>query len=90
MQQPALPASDPYGSPLQFSGKGFDNRGYTEPQQESFQPAYDPAIYGTPQQQAAPGYPSEAYYDDPSRLPQGEEAYEEDYARGTSAPRQRS
>jgi hypothetical protein len=80
---PAAPhyPSDPYGSPLQFSGKGFDARGYTEPQQENFQPAYDPAIYGTPQQDATSGYPSEAYYDDPSRLPQGgDEAYEDDYA----------
>ena len=79
------PASDPYGSPLQFSGEGFD-RGYQASQPESFQPAYDPAIYGTPQPQAAdPGYPSEAYYDDPSRLPQGDESYDEDY--GEERPR---
>jgi hypothetical protein len=76
---PSVP-SDPYGSPLQFSPQQFDNRGAAEPQHESFQPAYDPAIYGTPEQQQAGGYPSDAYYDDPSRMPQGEEAYEEDYA----------
>jgi SPOR domain len=79
---PAVPQdpTDPYGSPLQFSGKGFDSRSYTEPQQESFQPAYDPAIFGTPQE-ADSGFPSEAYYGDPSRLPQGgDEAYEDDYA----------
>jgi hypothetical protein len=78
--EPSYP-SDHYGSPLQFGGKGFD-RGYPEPQQqEQFQPAYDPAIYGTPpQQQAAPGYPQEGYYDDHAHSPQGEEAYEEDYA----------
>jgi hypothetical protein len=78
-------ASDPYGSPLQFGGNQFDNRGMVEPQQESFQPAYDPAIYGTPQQQQDTGYPSEAYYDDPSHMPQGEEAYQEDY--GEERPR---
>jgi hypothetical protein len=72
--------SDPYGSPLEFGGKGFDTRGYTEPQQENFQPAYDPAIFGTPQQDAASGFPSDGYYDDPSRLPHGgDEAYEDDY-----------
>jgi SPOR domain len=76
---PSAP-SDPYGSPLQFSPQQFDNRGATEPQHEGFQPAYDPAVYGTPEQQQAGGYPSDAYYDDPSRMPQGEEAYEEDYA----------
>jgi hypothetical protein len=77
--EPSYP-SDHYGSPLQFGGKGFD-RGYPEPQQEQFQPAYDPAIYGTPpQQQAAPGYPQEGYYDDHAHSPQGEETYEEDYA----------
>ena len=80
MATPSVP-SDPYGSPLQFSPQQFDNRGAVEPQHESFQPAYDPAIYGThEQQQAAAGYPSVAYHDDPSRMPQGEEAYEEDYA----------
>jgi len=75
---PSVP-SDPYGSPLQFSPQQFGNHGMIEPQQ-SFQPAYDPAIYGTPEQEQAPGHPSEAYYDDPSRMPQGHEAYEEDYA----------
>ena len=80
---PAAPVpSDPYGSPLEFGGQQF---GFTDPQQESFQPAYDPAIYGTAQQQQAPAYPSEAYYDDPSRMPQGEEGYEEDY--GEERPR---
>jgi SPOR domain len=80
---PARPAeSDPYGSPLQFSGQHF---GHSEPQQQDFQPAYDPAIYGTPQQEQAPAYPSEAYDDDPARLPQGEEAYEDDY--GEERPR---
>ncbi|HET7681201.1 MAG TPA: SPOR domain-containing protein [Xanthobacteraceae bacterium] len=80
---PARPSeSDPYGSPLQFSGQHF---GYSDPQQQGFQPAYDPAIYGTPQQEQAAAYPSEAYYDDPARLPQGEEAHEEDY--GEERPR---
>jgi hypothetical protein len=76
---PAAP-SDPYGSPLQFSSQQFDNRGAGESHHESFQPAYDPAIYSTPEQQQAGGYPSDAYDDDPSHMPQGEEAYEEDYA----------
>lgn len=76
---PSVP-SDPYGSPLQFSSQQFDNRGDVEPQHESFQPAYDPAIYGKQDQQQPAGHASDAYYDDPSRTPQGEEAYEEDYA----------
>ena len=76
---PSVP-NDPYGSPLQFSTQQFDHRGAAEPQHERFQPAYDPAIYGTQEQQQAAGYPSDAYYDDPSRMPQGEEGYEEDYA----------
>jgi hypothetical protein len=66
--------ADPYGSPLQFGGQQFG--GYTEPQQE---PAYDPAIYGAPQQEQASAHPPEAYYDDPSLRPQGEEAYQDDY-----------
>ena len=79
--QPPPPAfaPDPYGSPLQFSGKGFDAPGFAPQRQDSFQPAYDPAIYGTPQHQA-PEYPSEAYYEDGARLPQAEQGYEEDYS----------
>ena len=68
--------SDPYGSPLQPGGRQF---GYPEPQQRDFPPAYDPAIYGTRQQEQAPAYPSETSFDDPARAPHGEEAFEEDY-----------
>jgi hypothetical protein len=72
---PSAP-SDPYGSPLQFTPQQFDNRGAGESQHETFQPA----IYGTPEQQQAGGYPSDAYDDDSSHMPQGEESYEDDYA----------
>ena len=75
--------SDPYSSPLQFGGQQFG--GHTEPQQEGFQPAYDPAIYGAPQKEPAAAYPPEAYYDDPSQRRQGEQAYEDDY--GEERPR---
>jgi SPOR domain len=71
--------SDPYGSPLQPGGRQF---GYPEPQHRDFPPAYDPAIYGTRQQEQAPAYPSETSFDDPARAPHGEEAFEEDYGEG--------
>lgn len=77
------PERDPYGSPRQFSGQQFGD--YTEPQQESFQPAYDPAIYGTPQQEQVTSYPPGAYYDDPPHRPQGEEVFEDNY--GEERPR---
>jgi hypothetical protein len=77
VRRPSVP-SDPYGSPLQFSPQQFDNRSASETQHETFQPAHDPAIYGTPEQQPA-GDSSDAYYDDPARMAQGEEAYEDDY-----------
>ena len=78
---PAAPAhnADPHGSPLQVSGKGF-GRPSQHPAAESFQPAYDPAIYGAPEQPEASGYPSEGYYDDPPRVRQGDEVYAEEYA----------
>ncbi len=79
------PESDPYGSPLQFGEQQFG--GYTEPQQERFQPAYDPAVYGTPQQEQAAAYPPGAYYDDPPHRPQAEEAYEDDYGEESPPPR---
>lgn len=81
--QPTLSSSDPYGAPLSgqpFSAKPFESHGgFPEPRQDSFQPAYDPAIYGTPPQPQAPSYPSQAYYGDPSRIPQAEERFEEDF-----------
>jgi hypothetical protein len=79
VRRPSVP-NDPYGSPLQFSSQQFDHRSAAETQHETLQPTYDPAIYGTPEQQQAAGDQSDAYYDDPSRMPQGEEAYEDDYA----------
>jgi hypothetical protein len=82
-------AHDPYGAPLQgnqFAGWSFGSHGPGEPRQEGFQPAYDPAIYGTPQPQSASGYPSQAYYEDPSRMPQGDEAYDQDFS-GEERPR---
>ena len=73
--QPPTPTStDPYGAPLSFGRQQPDARG--QGQQQGFQPAYDPAIYGTPQQAA--GYPSEAYSDDPSLAPEADEHYEDD------------
>jgi len=81
---PAAPLSpsDPHGSPLQTGGRQF---GYPEPQQQDFQPAHDPAIYGTRQQEQAPGYPSDTDYDDPAHGPHAEEVFEEDY--GEERPR---
>jgi hypothetical protein len=82
--KPTSPAeSDPYGSPLQSGRQQFGS--YTEPQKESFQPAYDPAIYGAPQQEQGTSYPPGAYYDDPPHRTQAEEAYEENY--GEERPR---
>ncbi|HZS65298.1 MAG TPA: SPOR domain-containing protein [Xanthobacteraceae bacterium] len=42
-----------------------------------FEPAYDPAIFGSAPQNA--GHPQQPYYPDPSAMPQGEEHYEDDY-----------
>ena len=86
VQKPAASSSEsnPYGSPLQFSDQQFG--GYTEPQQEGFQRAYDdPAISVAPQKEQVPAYPAEAYYDDPSHRQQGGQAYEDDY--GEEPPR---
>jgi hypothetical protein len=77
-------AHDPYGAPLQgrpFAGQPFEGHG--EP--PGFQPAYDPAIYGTPPPQPPSGYPSQAYYEDPSRMPHADEAQDEDF--GEERPR---
>lgn len=79
-QQPQVPQqrreapSDPYGSPLQFNAQPFETRPRQDHRREDFQPAYDPAIYGS----AAPQQPSEAYSDDPD-LMHGEEVYEDEY-----------
>jgi hypothetical protein len=76
---PSYP-NDPYGSPIPqqpYSGKPFDSPSFEEPRQESFQPPYDPAMYAAGQPQAA--YPSEAYYDDPTRIPQTDDVYGGDY-----------
>lgn len=85
---PSFP-SDPYGAPLSsqpYGAKPLESHGsFAEPRQDGFQPAYDPAIYGTPPQQQAPSHPSQAYYDDPSRIPQGDEQFEEDF--GEQRPR---
>lgn len=75
---------DPYGAPLQgrhIAGQPFEGHG--EP--PGFQPAYDPAIYGAPQPQAGGGYPSQTYYEDPARMPQADESYDEDL--GEERPR---
>jgi hypothetical protein len=73
--QPPIPASaDPYGAPLSFGRQQTGARG--QDQQQAFQPAYDPAIYGSPQQ--ASGHPSEAYSDDPSLAAEADEHYEDD------------
>jgi hypothetical protein len=74
--QPASPAThDPYGAPLSFGAQHVGTRGLTQGQQQAFQPAYDPAIYGAPQQA---GYASEAYSDDPSLAHQADDQYEDD------------
>ncbi len=60
-----------------LGGRQFDD--YPEPQQRDFPPAYDPAIYGTRQQEQAPPILPRPSFDDPARAPHGEEAFEEDY-----------
>src|SRR3954451_15257387 len=65
VRKPSVP-SDPYGSPLQFTPQQLDNRGAAETQQDSFQTAEDPTIYGTPELQQTTGDQSDAYYEDPS------------------------
>lgn len=79
MPRPLAPQPrDPYGSPLQFGEEHLDTES-PEPQPESFQPAYDPAIYGTPEQPQASGFhPSANFPREPLHRPHGEAAYEED------------
>jgi hypothetical protein len=74
-----MPAANPYGAPLPLGGQPFGSRGASQAQQQGFQPAYDPAIYGSPSQ-AASGHPANAYHDDPGHAVQDDEAYDEDYA----------
>jgi hypothetical protein len=69
--------SDPYGSPLDFSGLHFNRRAHADPQQQNFRS--DPTIHAMQEQQPDSGYPSEAYYEDPARVANGDEAYEDDY-----------
>jgi hypothetical protein len=74
-----MPPQPAPGDP--YSAKPFESHGgFAEPRQDSFQPAYDPAIYGTPPEQQPQSHPSQAYYDDPSRIPQGDEHFEAEFS----------
>jgi hypothetical protein len=81
----ADPAGAPYGESHDTpqAAQQFGNRPYEtqqshpqHPESDGFQPAYDPAIYGTPQQ-AGGGYGDEAYYEGPGQPPQNDESYDD-------------
>jgi hypothetical protein len=67
-----------------FDPPSFESQPYVENRQGGFQPAYDPAIYGSPPP-AAGSYGSQPYYDDPTRMPQADEVYDDDF--GEERPR---
>ena len=69
--------SDPYGSPLQFSGRQFGD--YPEPQQESFRrPMILRSMAHGSRNRLPPILPGPSF-DDPAHRPHGEEVFEEDY-----------
>jgi hypothetical protein len=76
----AEPVDAPYGNTHgapqaapQFGARPHESQQYAEPpQDDGFQPAYDPAIYGAPPQNG-----DEAYYQGPAHLPQGDESYDD-------------
>jgi SPOR domain len=85
-QQPgAAPPSTPYGqnppesplAPPRGDPPPFENQAPIAPQAGGFEPAYDPAIYGSAPQAA--GYGSQGYHDDAAAMPRGEEVYDDEY-----------
>ena len=75
---------DPYGAPPaappQFDPP-FDNQSQTEPRQDGFQPAYDPAIYGSAPRGGA-SHGGQTYYEGLAQAGQDDENYEDEFAEG--------
>jgi hypothetical protein len=77
-------AADASVSPqASFNRQAFESKPSMAPPPGGFQPAYDPAIYGTAHPGsggAGGGYTPENYPDGPAHMPQGEQGYDDDFA----------
>jgi len=81
----ADPATAPYAqnsfgappAPQHFNPPPFENQAPIEPRQGGFQPAYDPAIYGSAP--PAGGYGPQTGYEGVAHMPQGEEIYDDEF-----------